>query len=64
MIKEMAAKHIVDGTESGDFQPERAMTRAEFTALIARSLRLKTSMPSSFGDVPPEAWYRRSYSTY
>ncbi|MDF2644307.1 MAG: pullulanase [Paenibacillus sp.] len=57
MIKEMAAKHIVDGTESGDFQPERAMTRAEFTALITRSLGLKTSMPSSFGDIAPEAWY-------
>ncbi|CAH0121779.1 hypothetical protein PAE9249_04313 [Paenibacillus sp. CECT 9249] len=59
MLKEMAAKRFVEGAEAGMFEPNRAMTRAEFTALIARALELSAAGPAGFEDVPADAWYAK-----
>ncbi|WP_052310083.1 S-layer homology domain-containing protein [Paenibacillus senegalensis] len=55
----LANKLIVDGYEDGSFGPERNVTRAEFAALITRSLGLDTSVTSStyFTDVTSGSWY-------
>lgn len=55
----LANKLIVDGYEDGSFGPERSVTRAEFAALITRSLGLDSSVTSStyFTDVTSGSWY-------
>lgn len=57
IIKEMAAKHIVQGVSADMFAPQADVTRAEFAALLVRALGLKANGPSSFTDVSADAWY-------
>lgn len=46
-----AEKGIVEGYDDGSFKPDRSISRAEFTALISRFLKLNTAgLESSFGD--------------
>lgn len=57
-INEMAKRGVVSGVTDTTFEPARAITRAEFAALISRSLRLTaTNQQSVFEDVPSNAWY-------
>ncbi|MWV43746.1 hypothetical protein GRF59_08855 [Paenibacillus sp. HJL G12] len=57
-IRELTAKHIVTGVTNSSFAPSQYVTRAEFTALIARALGLTTSSAASpFSDVTENAWY-------
>ncbi|MBB6634426.1 S-layer homology domain-containing protein [Cohnella thailandensis] len=55
----LANKRIASGDEDGRFSPNRPMTRAEFTALLVRSLGLTGTGEPVFGfaDVAPGAWY-------
>ncbi|MBP1991973.1 S-layer homology domain-containing protein [Paenibacillus eucommiae] len=57
MLKEMAAHHLVAGVSAEQFLPSRLMTRAEFTALLARALDLEEKPGSSFEDVKAADWY-------
>jgi len=57
IIKEMAAKHIVQGVSTDLFAPQADVTRAEFAALLARALGLKATGSSGFTDVNASAWY-------
>ncbi|MFD0715314.1 penicillin binding protein PBP4B [Paenibacillus sp. GCM10027626] len=41
VIKQAAAQHIVTGYTDGTFKPDQQITRAEFTALLARALKLE-----------------------
>jgi hypothetical protein len=50
-IKELSAKHIISGISDSEFAPQKQMTRAEFAALIARTLDLKASKAVTFTDV-------------
>ncbi|MED5020682.1 S8 family serine peptidase [Paenibacillus chibensis] len=61
-ITALANKLIVDGTAEGVFSPKSNLTRAEFTALLSRSLGLRSSKPSSFTDVNASAWYANDLS--
>lgn len=57
-IELMVAHHVVDGMSSTSFDPTGTVTRAQFAAMIARSLNLSTSATTtSFSDVSPSAWY-------
>ncbi|CAH1209850.1 hypothetical protein PAECIP111891_03423 [Paenibacillus allorhizoplanae] len=56
-IAELSAKHIVQGVTDMTFEPARAVTRAEFAALLTRTMQLKAVQRSSFADVPEHAWY-------
>ncbi|WP_342478582.1 S-layer homology domain-containing protein [Paenibacillus sp. FSL H7-0350] len=60
VIKSMAAKHIIEGISSSEFQPLGEVTRAQFAAMIARALGLKTGSPSIFADVDSGLWYAES----
>nr|WP_166243439.1 phosphodiester glycosidase family protein [Paenibacillus turpanensis] len=59
VILQLSAKQLVQG-EAGRFSPDRKVTRAEFTAMLVRALKLgvagEASQPA-FADVPAQAWY-------
>ena len=61
-IQELAAKLYVQGTSKDKFEPNRAITRAEFTSMLVHSLGLTTKGDISFADVAPSAWYAESVS--
>lgn len=57
-IELLATKGIINGLENGLFAPEKDITRAEFTALLARALDLpKATEQENFTDVRPTDWY-------
>lgn len=57
-IKLLANKLVVDGVTDTSFQPERGITRAEFAALVVRSLGLSTTgSTSAFNDVSGSDWF-------
>ena len=58
MIASLSASGIVSGREQGKFVPNYYVTRAEFTAMIARAFSL-VSVPYSgeFDDVSASDWY-------
>ncbi|MEC0268162.1 S-layer homology domain-containing protein [Paenibacillus anseongense] len=58
VIQELASKLVISGTSEQTFEPESKVTRAQFTALMARALQLKTANSStSFQDVQPSDWF-------
>ncbi len=62
-IKALAAKHIITGKSDTEFAPGAAVTRAEFAAMLVRSLGLTTSTEgTSFKDVDSSAWYASAVS--
>lgn len=58
-VELMASRHVVNGRTDSRFDPEAAVTRAEFAAMIQRTLDLNenTSAGQTFADVPGDAWY-------
>lgn len=60
----LASKLIVSGTSSTTFSPSQSVTRAEFAALITRSLGLTTvSGATYFNDVSSTVWYADAIRT-
>lgn len=60
----LATKLIVSGTSNDTFSPSQSITRAEFAALITRSLGLATANgETTFKDVNPSAWYADAIRT-
>ncbi|CAH1055294.1 hypothetical protein PAECIP111894_01446 [Paenibacillus pseudetheri] len=60
----LASKLIVSGTNNNTFSPSQSITRAEFAALITRSLGLATvGGEIAFKDVNPNAWYADAIRT-
>ncbi|MFC5447546.1 S-layer homology domain-containing protein [Paenibacillus aestuarii] len=57
VIKELAAKQIVNGMDATTFAPERNVTRAEFTTLLVRALKLTATEKTAFTDVLSSDWY-------
>lgn len=64
-VELMASKHVVNGTSATTFEPDRAITRAEFTAMVVRALGypLQTPATSPFSDVSPKSWYYSAVAT-
>jgi len=60
VLKLLAAKHIVEGTGTAQFAPDKPITRAEFAAMIARSLRIEATgqAETTFTDIGAADWYR------
>lgn len=56
-ITALANKLIIDGKSEGIFAPKSNLTRAEFTALLVRSLGLRSNAASGFSDVKSSDWY-------
>ncbi|WP_282937315.1 DUF4350 domain-containing protein [Paenibacillus sp. RC67] len=62
VIRELAAKQLVSGTSETTFEPERSVTRAEFTMLLARALKLTEKGTLTFNDVKATDWYAEAVS--
>lgn len=62
VIKELAAKQIVEGTSATTFEPERSVTRAEFTTLLVRALKLTEKGEMAFADVKVSDWFADAVS--
>lgn len=59
-IELMAAKGIINGRSVSQFDPSANVTRAEFVAMVVRTLGIMDSSAKvEFRDVSPEAWYYR-----
>ncbi|WP_158302191.1 S-layer homology domain-containing protein [Paenibacillus mesophilus] len=59
-VEQMAGKRIVEGVSKTAYAPDRAITRAEFTALLVRALGLRTEDKAAgnvFKDVSVSAWF-------
>jgi len=57
-IEIMAARQIVSGVGSDEFAPDTKISRAQFAALICRTLNLADNAAADlFNDVPATAWY-------
>ncbi|ULL14152.1 hypothetical protein DVH26_06665 [Paenibacillus sp. H1-7] len=61
-IRELSAKHIVNGETNSSFAPNKDVTRAEFAALLVRTLGLTSDVSAPFGDVAGNAWYAKEVS--
>lgn len=63
-IQTLVSLHMLTGVSEDSFQPERQMTRAEFSKLIAETLGLKATEggKSPFADVAADAWYANAVS--
>jgi len=59
LVELAAAKGLVNGVGGGNFAPDQAVTRAEFSALLVRALGRGTYAGSTapYEDVKPGAWY-------
>ncbi len=58
-VELMASRHVVTGRTGGGYDPEASVTRAEFAAMIQRTLDLDdlAAPKLAFSDVPAGAWY-------
>ncbi|HWI61917.1 MAG TPA: S-layer homology domain-containing protein, partial [Symbiobacteriaceae bacterium] len=57
-IREMAARHVVNGKSDTSFAPETNVTRAEFAAMMVRALGLPAAASgATFADVSAGDWY-------
>ncbi|NQX49606.1 S-layer homology domain-containing protein [Paenibacillus tritici] len=63
-INLLASKLIITGTSNTAFSPAQSITRAEFAALMTRSLGLApASSGTTFSDVKAGAWYADAVQT-
>jgi hypothetical protein len=56
-IELLASKLVIKGTSDTTFGPNNHITRAEFAALLVRSLGLKEEGATRFTDVPANSWF-------
>ncbi|MFC6649624.1 immunoglobulin-like domain-containing protein [Paenibacillus rhizoplanae] len=58
-VNDMGSRLVASGTKEAVFEPQRAITRAEFTAMLARALGIVThgEQPVTFSDVSADGWY-------
>lgn len=55
---DMGSRTVVNGVGKGLYEPDRAITRAEFAAILARGLGLRpVDTKNPFTDVSSDAWY-------
>ncbi|MBO9597722.1 MAG: S-layer homology domain-containing protein [Cohnella sp.] len=64
-VNDMGSRMVIDGTGDGRFSPDRAITRAEFAAILVRGLGLKLedNRPTEFSDVKVSDWFGSSINT-
>ncbi len=56
-VEALAARGIIQGMTTTEFCPDIPMTRAQFAAVVVRSLGLSAQAELTFADVPADAWY-------
>ena len=63
VVTEMASRKVISGIGENMFAGERAITRAEFAAILVRALGLPADGTSVFSDVSASAWYSGAVAT-
>ncbi|MGO4273745.1 S-layer homology domain-containing protein, partial [Paenibacillus sp. TAF58] len=61
-VELLANKLIVNGVGNNSFVPEQAVTRAEFAALLVRSLGLEITQENTYIDVKATDWFAGAVS--
>lgn len=62
-VAALGDRMIIQGTETGSFLPDSDITRAEFAAILVRSLGLTAwAEGGGFNDVTPSDWYWQAVS--
>jgi len=58
-INDMASRLVINGVGGGNFEPDRDITRAEFSMIVVKALGLMRpgTGKDSFNDVTKDAWY-------
>lgn len=57
-VNDMASRMVVNGVDESRFQPDAAITRAEFAAIVVRALGLADNgKTAAFTDVKSDEWY-------
>ena len=57
-VKKLAEKGVVSGNENGSFEPEKAISRAEYIKLLVTAFEIEEQgSAESFADVSADAWY-------
>ena len=56
-VNTLASLGMIQGVEGNRFQPDRAITRAEFTAIAMRFTHGETTGENRFSDVNPDQWF-------
>lgn len=62
-IQSLAAKQIVSGVTTTEFNPKSNVSRAEFTTLLVRALGLNVEGSVQFTDIKSDAWYSSYVAT-
>ena len=62
-IEALAERGLISGKGETVFDPETAVTRAEFAALLSRGLGLPAQNVTTFTDVPATAWFAEAVGT-
>lgn len=63
-VEMLANKLVVEGVSDTQFQPDRNITRAEFAALVVRSLGLNSVTGNTyFTDINASSWYAGAVAT-
>lgn len=57
IIEALAAREIIDGKTQTTFEPDATITRAEFAAIVVRSLGLTEIFNQTFDDVNESDWF-------
>lgn len=56
-VEALSCRNIINGKSDDIFEPDSTMTRAEFAAIITRSLGLTSISGNSFSDVSTDDWF-------
>ncbi|AHV95998.1 glycoside hydrolase family 66 protein [Paenibacillus sabinae] len=56
-IRSLTAKHVINGLTDSTFAPSAKVTRAQYAAMLAKALHLRSGDPAPFRDVAAGAWY-------
>lgn len=56
-IEELSARGIINGKTDDIFEPDAAMTRAEFAVIVTRALGLTEKSEAYFDDIARNDWY-------
>jgi len=56
-LNNLVSRNIMKGDANGNLYPDKNITRAEFAAMVNRSLGFTEKGKKSFSDVPKTAWY-------
>ncbi len=63
VVNEMGSRKIISGVDSNSFAGDKAITRAEFAAILVRALGLPSNGMATFSDVPSDSWYSGAVAT-